>query len=117
MPRTTSAPASRRRRNKVLKQARGFRGARSKLFRTAHEAVDRSLRLATIHRRQKKREYRSLWVARISAACRQEGMSYSRLIEGLTKVNVALNRKMISEIAIHDPDGFRSLVAQARAAL
>lgn len=117
MPRATNAPASRRRRKRRLKQARGFYGARSKLYRQAAEAVDRAMKLATIHRKLKKREYRSLWIVRLSAACRQQGMTYSRFIEGLTKAHVALNRKMLSEIAIHDPDGFAKIIAQAKAAL
>ncbi len=115
--RTTTAPASRRRRNRVLKQAKGFRGSRSKLIRQAAEAVDRAMRLATIHRRQKKRSFRSLWIVRLSAACRSEGLTYSRFIEGLVKEKVALNRKMLSEIAIHDPDGFKCLVERAKASL
>ncbi|MBU4199105.1 MAG: 50S ribosomal protein L20 [Verrucomicrobia bacterium] len=117
MPRATNAPASRRRRKRILKQARGFYGARSKLYRQATEAVDRAMKLATIHRKLKKREYRSLWIVRLSAACRQHGMTYSRFIDGLTKAHVALNRKMLSEIAIHDPDGFAKIVAQAKAAI
>jgi len=117
MPRATNAPASRRRRKRRLKQARGFYGARSKLYRQATEAVDRAKKLATIHRKLKKREYRSLWIVRLSAACRQHEMSYSRFIEGLTKAHVTLNRKMLSEIAIHDPDGFAKIVAQAKAAI
>ncbi len=117
MPRVTNAPASRRRRKKVLKLARGFYGSRSKLYRQASEAVDRSMKLATIHRKQKKRDYRSLWIVRLSAACRQQDITYSRFIEGLTKANVVLNRKMLSEIAIHDPEGFAKIVAQAKAAI
>lgn len=117
MPRVTNAPASRRRRKRRLQQARGFYGARSRLFRQATEAVDRARKLATIHRKLKKREYRSLWIVRLSAACRQHGLSYSRFIAGLTKANVTLNRKMLSEIAIHDPDGFAKIVAQAKAAI
>lgn len=117
MPRATNAPASHRRRKRRLKQARGFYGARSKLYRPATEAVDRAMKLATIHRKLKKREYRSLWIVRLSAACRQHGMTYSRFIDGLTKAHVVLNRKMLSEIAIHDPDGFAKIVAQAKAAI
>lgn len=117
MSRVTSAPASHRRKKRRLKLAKGFRGARSKLFRQATEAVDRAMRLATIHRKQKKRNYRALWIARISAACRENGITYSRLIEGLTKANVALNRKMLSEIAIHDPGGFTAIVQQAKGGL
>ena len=117
MARVTNAPASRRRRRRRLQLAKGFRGARSKLFRQATEAVDRAMRLSTIHRKQKKRSYRALWIARLSAACRENGITYSRLIEGLRKSNVALNRKMLSEIAIHDPSGFTIIVEQAKASL
>lgn len=117
MPRATNAAASRKRRKRRLKQARGFRGARSKLFRQATEAVDRAMRLSTIHRRQKKRNYRALWITRISAACKANDISYSRLIEGLKKARVELNRKMLSEIAVHDPEGFATVVAQAKSGL
>ncbi len=117
MPRATNAPASRRRRRRVLDRAKGFRGGRSKLFRTATEAVDRAMRMATVHRKDMKRNYRQLWIARVSAACRLNGITYNRLIEGLTKGNVALNRKMLSEIAIHDPEGFTKIVEQAKASL
>ncbi len=116
MPRSTNAPASRRRRRRRLELAKGFRGSRSKLFRQATEAVDRAMVMATVHRKQKKRDFRRLWIARISAASRLNGMTYSRFIEGLTKSQILLNRKMLSEIAIHDPAGFSSLVEQARAA-
>jgi large subunit ribosomal protein L20 len=116
MPRATNAPASRKRRKRRLEQARGFYGARSKLFRQATEAVDRSMRLATIHRKLKKREYRSLWITRLTAACRLNGITYSRFIEGLTKARVGLNRKMLSEIAIHDPEGFTRIVGEAKGA-
>ena len=117
MPRATNAPASRERRRRRLDQAKGFRGSRSKLFRLATEAVDRAMRMATEHRKLKKRNYRQLWIARVNAAARQNDISYSRLVEGLTKANIALNRKMLAEIAIHDPKGFTSLVERARAAL
>ncbi len=117
MPRVTNAPASRRRRRRRLALAKGFRGSRSKLFRQATEAVDRAMQMATIHRRQKKRSYRALWIARISAACRGNDISYSRLIEGLTKADIKLNRKMLSEIAIQDPAGFSFIVEKARAGL
>ncbi len=117
MSRATNAPASRRRRLRRLKRARGFSGSRSKLFRMATEAVDRAMRLATVHRRLKKREYRALWIVRISAGCRAGGMSYSRFLEGLTRIRVALNRKMLSEIAIRDPEGFRTIIEQAKAGL
>jgi len=117
MPRATNAPASRRRRKRRLELAKGFYGARSKRFRQATEAVDRAMKLSTIHRKLKKREYRGLWIARVSAACRLNGMSYSRFIEGLTKAKVRLNRKMLSEIAIHDPAGFLSIVKIAQTAI
>ena len=116
MPRATNAPASRRRRKRRLERAKGFYGSRSKLIRQATEAVDRAMRLATIHRKLKKREYRALWIARLSAACRLNGITYSRFIEGLTKARVELNRKMLSEIAIHDPEGFVKIVGAAQSA-
>ncbi len=117
MPRATNAPASRRRRKRRLELAKGFRGSRSKLFRQATEAVDRAMRLATEHRRLKKSEYRSLWIVRLSAACRMNGLAYNRFIEGLTKAGIGLNRKMLSEIAIRDPEGFKFIVEQAKAGL
>ena len=112
--RVTNAPASRERRRRRLAKAKGFYGARSKLFRTATEAVDRAMRLSTIHRKLKKRYYRQLWIARVNAASRAEGISYSKLIAGLIKAGVTLNRKMLSEIAIHDPEGFKTLVDIAK---
>lgn len=115
MPRATNAPASRKRRKRRLKMARGFRGGRSKLFRTATESVDRAMRMSYEHRKQKKRSYRALWIMRISAACKPHDISYSRFIEGLTKAGIALNRKMLSEIAIHDADGFAQLAETAKA--
>ena len=114
MSRVTNAPASRRRRKRRLKLAKGFRGARSKLFRQATEAVDRAMVLATIHRKQKKRDYRRLWITRLSSACRINGISYSRFMEGLIKADILLNRKMLSEIAIHDAEGFVKIVEQAK---
>jgi large subunit ribosomal protein L20 len=100
-----------------LEGAKGFRGSRSKLYRLATEAVNRAQRLHTIHRKQRKRDFRQLWIARINAATRAQGMTYSRFIEGLTKAGVTLNRKMLSEIAIHDPSGFTAIVGRAKAAL
>jgi len=117
MSRVTNAPASRERRRRRLDDAKGFRGSRSKLFRQATEAVNRAQRLSTIHRKHRKRDFRRLWIARINAATRTNGMTYSRFIEGLTKGGVTLNRKMLSEIAIHDPAGFTAIVGQAKAAL
>lgn len=115
MTRATNAPASRRRRKRRLALAKGFRGARSKLFRQATEAVDRAMRLSTAHRKLKKREYRRLWIVRISAACRERGISYSRFVEGATKAGIGLDRKMLSEIAIHDPEAFTAIIEQAKA--
>ena len=112
--RVTNAPASRERRRRRLAKAKGFYGARSKLFRTATEAVDRAMRLSTIHRKLKKRDYRQLWIARVNAASRAEGISYSKFIAGLIKAGVTLNRKSLSEIAIHDPERFKTLVDIAK---
>ena len=117
MPRATNGPASRRRRNNRLKLAKGFRGARSKLFRTATEAVDRAQAMAYVHRKHKKRDFRRLWTVRINAACRMDGISYSRFIDGLTKCEIKLNRKMLSELAIHEPEAFKELVGKAKTAL
>jgi large subunit ribosomal protein L20 len=114
MSRVTNAVASRKRRKRRLAAAKGFYGSRSKLFRQATEAVDRAMALSYAHRKEKKRDFRGLWIVRLSAGCRANDISYSRFIEGLTKAGIALNRKMLSEIAIHDPEGFASLVATAK---
>ena len=114
--RVTNAPASRERRRRRLKLAKGFYGARSKLFRTATEAVDRAMRLSTAHRKLKKRDFRQLWIARINAATRMQGMSYSKFMAGLIKAGVTLNRKSLSEIAIRDPEGFKTIVEIAKGA-
>ena len=115
MPRTTNAVASRKRRKRRLELAKGFYGSRSKLFRIATEAVDRSMALGYAHRKEKKREYRGTWIMRLSAACKLNDISYSRFIEGLDKAGIELNRKMLSEIAIHDPEGFASIAKIAKA--
>ena len=115
MPRITNAVASRKRRKRRLNQAKGFYGSRSKLFRIATEAVDRSMALSYAHRKEKKREYRGTWIVRLSAACKLNEISYSRFIEGLSKAGIELNRKMLSEIAIHDPEGFASIAKIAKA--
>ena len=114
MPRTTNAAASRKRRKRRLELAKGFYGARSKQFRLATEAVDRAMKLSYTHRKDRKREFRRLWTTRLSAACRLNGLSYSRFIEGLHKAGIELNRKMLSEIAIHDAEGFASLAKIAK---
>ena len=117
MPRSTNAPASRERRRKRLELAKGFYGGRSKRFRTATEAVDHARRYATVHRKLRKRDYRSLWIVRINAAVRPEGITYSRFIEGLNKAGVALNRKILADIAVNDPAAFAEIVKAAKAAL
>ena len=114
MPRSTNAPASRKRRKRILERAKGFRGARSKTIRQAIQSVKHAMANSTEHRRLKKRQFRSLWIARVSAACRLNDITYSRFIEGTTKTNIALNRKMLSEIAIHDPSGFADIVARVK---
>ena len=119
MPRVTNAVASRKRRKRRLNQAKGFYGARSKQFRLATEAVDRAMVLSYTHRKDKKREFRGLWITRLAAACRLNDISYSRFIEGLRKAGIELNRKMLSEIAIHDAAGFASIakIAKGKATL
>ncbi len=109
--------ASRRRRKKVLKAARGYYSGRHRLFQNAKETVKRALAYAYRDRRQKKRNARAMWIARINAACRLNGMPYSRLINGLRIAKIELDRKSLSEIAIHDPKGFTSIVERARKAL
>lgn len=115
MPRVKRGFKARRRRNKVLKLAKGYRGARGKLFRSATEAVDRGLNYAYRDRRTKKRDFRALWIARINAAARMEGLSYSRLVHGLKQADIALDRKILAQIAVTDPAGFREIVGKAKA--
>ena len=110
MPRVKRGFKARRRRNKTLKMAKGYRGARSRLYKTATEAVDRALKYAYRDRRVRKREMRGLWIVRISAAVKQHGLSYSRFIGALKKANIGLDRKVLSEMAIHDPDRFGQLI-------
>ena len=107
--RVTNAPASRERRRRRLKLAKGFYGARSKLFRTATEAVDRAMRLSTEHRKLRKRDFRQLWITRISAGCKANGMNYSTFMHGLKLAGIDMNRKMLSEMAIHDAAAFTAL--------
>ncbi len=106
---------ARRRRNRVLKLAKGFRGRRKNCYRRANQAVERALDFATRDRRVKKRDFRRLWIVRINAAARQNGLSYSKLISGLSNASVALDRKVLADIAIFDPQGFAAVVAAARA--
>ena len=110
MPRVTRGFKARRRRKKVLKMAKGFYGGRHKLYRSATEAVDRALSYAYRDRRTKKRDFRSLWIARISAAAKLNNISYSKLIGGLKKANVDLDRKVLANMAIMDPNGFTQVV-------
>ena len=117
MPRVKRGFKARRRRNKVLKLAKGFRGARSKLFRSATEAVDRALNYAFRDRKVKKRDFRALWIARINAASRDNGLSYSRLVHGLKKAEVGLDRKILAQLAVTDPQGFKTVVETAKAQL
>ena len=114
MARIKGAMATRKRRKKVLKLAKGYWGAKSKHFKMAKQAVMKSGNYAYIGRRQKKRDFRKLWITRISAACRMNGINYSSFMNGLKKAGISLNRKMLSEIAIADPEGFSKLVEQAK---
>jgi len=117
MPRARNVPATRKRRKKVLKKAKGYFGNKSRLFRYAKDAVERAEKYAYRDRKKKKSEFRKLWIIRINAACRAEGLRYGQFINGLTKLGILLNRKVLSELAIHDPDAFKELVEKAKAAL
>lgn len=117
MPRVKRGFKARRRRNKVLKLAKGYRGARGKLFRSATEAVDRALSYAYRDRRVRKRDFRALWIARINAASRDNGLSYSRLIHGLKLADIAIDRKILAQLAVTDPSGFGSIVEKAKTQL
>jgi large subunit ribosomal protein L20 len=116
MPRAKGGPKTRARRKRVLDLAEGYWGAKSKLFRSATEQVDRSLKYAYRDRKARKRDFRRLWIARINAAARLNGVTYSRFIAGLTKSGVALDRKILADLAITDPAGFTKLVDTAKAA-
>jgi len=117
MPRATNSPASRKRRKKVLKYAKGYFGNKSKLFRYAKEAVQHAWQYAYAARRKKKGDFRALWIVRLNAACRNAGISYSRFIEGLKAANIGLDRKILSDIAIRDEVAFNALVKKAQDAL
>ncbi|EFI42350.1 MULTISPECIES: 50S ribosomal protein L20 [Peptoniphilus] len=114
MARIKRAVNAKKKHKKILKQAKGYFGAKSKLFRPANQAVMKSLSYAFIGRKQRKRDFRKLWIARINAATRINGMSYSKFINGLKKANIEINRKMLSEMAINDPQGFAKLVEIAK---
>ncbi len=117
MARVKKGVNAHKRHKKILKQAKGFYGLKSKIFRAANPAVMRSLRSAYVGRKQKKRDYRRLWIARINAAARMNDISYSRLMDGLKKANIDINRKMLSEMAIYDAPAFTALCEKAKAAL
>ncbi len=117
MARVKKAVKSRRRRKKILKMAKGYRGARGHLLRQASEAVDRALKYAYRDRRRKKREFRKLWIQRINAAARLNGLTYSKFIEGLKKAKVALDRKVLAGLAYSDMEAFKRLVNIAKEAL
>ena len=117
MPRATNAPATKKRHKRVLKRAKGFVGGRSKLFRTANESVKRARKFAFRDRKVKKRQFRSLWIVRISAAVKQAGLSYSKFIAGLQKAGVELDRKILSDIAVSDEKTFKEIVKTAKSNL
>ena len=117
MARIKGATMSRKRRNKVMKMAKGYYGSKSSLFKTAKQAVMKSGQYAYVGRKQKKRDFRRLWITRISAACKLNGMNYSTFMNGLNKAGITLNRKMLSEIAIADPAACTALTEKAKAAL
>ncbi|MDM7926251.1 MAG: 50S ribosomal protein L20 [bacterium] len=114
MPRSTNNVASRARRKKILKAARGYFGGKSKLIKTAKEAVQRSMRYAYRDRRTRKREYRTLWIARINAAVRPFGLNYSGFIRSLEKSNIEIDRKLLADLAVTDPKAFARIVEQVK---
>lgn len=117
MPRSTGSPARRDRKKKLLKEARGYFGARKKLYRTAKDAVEKGWEHAYRDRKKKKRNFRSLWITRINAAARQHDLSYSRFMDGLNKSGIELDRKALADLAVRSPEAFGSLAAQAKDAL
>ena len=117
MPRATNAPASRERRKRVLDKAKGYRGRRSKLFRYAKDATMKAQYWAYRDRKTRKRNFRNLWIQRINAACRDNGTTYSRFIEGLAAANIAIDRKALAELAVQDPSAFKSIFDRAAEAL
>ena len=117
MPRVKRSVTAKKKRRKIFKMAKGFFGARSRLLRTATEAVDRAMKYAYRDRRVRKREFRKLWIARINAAARSCDITYSRLIDGMNKACVALDRKVLADLAVHDPQGFAAVVDVAKGEL
>jgi large subunit ribosomal protein L20 len=116
MPRVKRGVTARARHKKVLAKAKGYYGARSRVFRVAKQAVIKAGQYAYRDRRQRKRQFRALWIARINAAARQSGLSYSRFIDGMNKAGIALDRKVLADIAVYDKQGFAALAERARAA-
>ena len=117
MPRVKRGVTAHAKHKKVLKQAKGYYGARSKVYRVAKQAVIKAGQYAYRDRRQKKRQFRSLWIARINAEARNNGISYSRMMDGLNKAGIEVDRKMLADLAVHDKPAFGALAAQAKAAL
>jgi len=117
MPRVKRGTMTHKRHKKVLERAKGFWGGRSRLFKTAKEAVMHSMQYAYRDRRNRKREFRRLWIIRINAACREQGLTYGRFIEGLSKAGVGIDRKALADLAVRDAQAFTELVTQARSAL
>ncbi len=117
MPRAKRSVASRARRKKILKQAKGYYGARSRSFKVAKQAVIRAGQYAYRDRRQRKRQFRSLWILRINAAARQHGLSYSRLINGLKRAQIDMDRRVLADLAMHEQEAFGTLAEKAKAAL
>src|SRR3954469_1594928 len=117
MPRATNAPASRERRKRVLDQAKGYRGRRSKLFRYAKDATMKGKYWAYRDRKTRKRTFRYLWIQRLNAAVRAQGLTYSRFAEGLKAANIGLDRKILAEIAVNDANAFKAIIEQAKSAL
>ena len=115
MPRATNNPATKQRKKKIFKAAKGYFGGRKNLYRTAKDAVEKGLEHAYRDRKKKKRNFRRLWIARINAAARLNGTTYSRLIHGMKKSEIAINRKMLAEIAVRDPEAFAAVVKKAGA--
>lgn len=117
MPKATNTPASLKKRKRVLKQTKGYFGNKSRLYRYAKDALERAQKFAYRDRRKKKTSIRQLWIVRLNAAVREQGLPYSRFMAGLKAANIQLNRKVLSEMAIHDPAAFKQVVDQAKAAL
>jgi len=117
MPRAIDGPKRKEHRKKILKQAKGFWGRRSTNYKTAKDAVAKSLSYAYRDRRDRKGDFRKLWIIRINAACREEGLSYSRLIAGLNKAGIIINRKVLAHLAVEDIQAFKAVIAKAKAAL